>query len=156
MLVDGRSGSGKTTFAERFVARHPGTSVLHLDSVYPGWDGLAAGNDLLVRCILEPIASGRAPRWRGWDWQRDGPGEWMSLRPGRHLLVEGAGAIGRASRRLAHLAIWLELDEPTRKLRALERDGDTYAPHWDRWAAQEARFAGREGSRLLADRVLRG
>ena len=53
------------------------------------------------------------------------------------LIVEGCGAISRASRALADHAWWLELDDAERKRRALERDGDAFAPHWDRWAAQE-------------------
>ncbi len=38
-LVDGRSGSGKTTFATELAERE-GAQLLSLDDVYPGWDGL--------------------------------------------------------------------------------------------------------------------
>jgi cytidylate kinase len=44
----------------------------------------------------------------------------------------------------AAVRVWLEAPATVRKERALARDGDTYAPHWDRWAAQEdAVYAGR-------------
>jgi hypothetical protein len=49
----------------------------------------------------------------------------------------------------------VELDEATRKRRALARDGEAYAPYWDRWAAQEAAFIAREHPQALADRVVR-
>jgi len=61
------------------------------------------------------------------------------------------GAISAASRPLADLALWVQLDDATRKQRALARDGDTYAPHWDRWAAQELRYLAREDPQALAD-----
>ena len=42
VLIDGRSGAGKSTLAAALAARL-GTPLLALDSLYPGWDGLAAG-----------------------------------------------------------------------------------------------------------------
>ncbi len=55
---------------------------------------------------------------------------------------------------VATLGVWVELDEPTRKARALARDGAMYEPHWDAWAAQEQEFFHRERPDLLADVVL--
>jgi hypothetical protein len=36
----------------------------------------------------------------------------------------------------------------------MARDGDLYAPHWQRWAAQEERHLAREATRDRADLVL--
>ncbi|PZQ88400.1 MAG: ATP-binding protein [Leifsonia xyli] len=146
LLIDGRSGAGKTVLATR-IAQATGARLVSLDDVYPGWDGLAAGAAAVPGII-------RDGRWRRWDWVHDRPGELASLPRGGSLIVEGCGAISRASRPLADHAWWLARDDAERKRRALGRDGDAYAPHWDRWAAQEEAFAGREGSRSLADRVL--
>lgn len=44
LLIDGHSGSGKTTFAAR-VHGALGWPVIHLEDVYPGWDGLAAASE---------------------------------------------------------------------------------------------------------------
>ena len=41
-------------------------------------------------------------------------------------------------RELLDLLVWLEAPEGLRRERALSRDGQTFAPHWERWAAQEA------------------
>ena len=45
--IDGRSGSGKTQLSDMlnfsFTAEHFAVRVLHLDSIYPGWDGLEEG-----------------------------------------------------------------------------------------------------------------
>ena len=147
ILIDGRSGSGKTELARSIAAHWPEAQLVRLDDLYPGWDGLDAGS-VVVPAILTDH------RWRAWDWSADRPGAWHELDPARPILVEGVGALSRASRPLADLTLWVELDDATRKRRALARDGDTYAPHWDRWAEQEERFIARENPRALADVIV--
>jgi hypothetical protein len=141
-----RSTSGKTVLA-RDLAASTGATLVSLDEVYPGWDGLAAGAAAVPGIIREG-------RWRRWDWAADAPGPAASIDRAGSLIIEGCGAISRASRPLADHAWWLERDAAARKARALARDGEAYAPHWERWAAQEEAFVTREGSRELADLVL--
>lgn len=147
LLIDGRSGAGKSVLARALAAEFPNAALVSLDDVYPGWDGLAVGADAVPGIIREG-------RWRRWDWDAHRPGPAASVDRGGPLIIEGCGAISRASRPLADHAWWLERDAAERKARALARDGDAYAPYWQRWAAQEEAFAAREGSRELADLVL--
>jgi uridine kinase len=157
VLVDGGSGSGKTTLAAALVAAYPGAvTLIRLDDIYPGWDGLAAASEQLHDFVLMPLSSGADARWRRWDWTADAPAEWHDVDPSLPLIVEGCGSLSRANRALASMGIWVELDAEARKRRALERDGDAYRPHWDRWAAQEQRFAEREHPAGLADLVVDG
>jgi hypothetical protein len=44
----------------------------------------------------------------------------------------------------------VESPDAARKRRALDRDGDGFRPHWDRWAAQEERHLERDDPRTLA------
>jgi uridine kinase len=152
VLIDGRSGSGKTTLAAELAAIVPGAQLVRLDDIYPGWDGLQAASDHVVENVL----SASRPRWQRWDWMTQQPTDWTELDPLRPIIVEGCGALSRRSAAFADLRVWVELDEPTRKARALARDGDTYAPHWDRWARQEDAFITREHPQQLADVVLEG
>ena len=147
VLIDGRSGSGKTGLATDLAAAL-GAELVRLDDVYPGWNGLEAASERVRPDIL------LGNRWQRWDWVTDAPAEWHELDPTRALVVEGSGSLSRANRELATLGVWVELDEPTRKLRALARDGATYEPHWDDWAAQEQRFFDRERPDLLADFIV--
>lgn len=149
ILIDGRSGSGKTDLATSLAAAWPEAQLVRLDDLYPGWDGLAAGSAAVPRLLLHR-------RWRSWDWAGDRPGEWHELDPQRPLIVEGVGALSIHSRPLAAYAVWVELGDEERKRRALARDGETYAPHWDRWAAQEEAFLERERPRELADEIIDG
>jgi hypothetical protein len=140
VLIDGRSGSGKSSLAARTAHLWGGpVQVVALDDLYPGWDGLSQGAESARSQILVPIADGRAALWRRWDWARNAPGVEITTRPGVPLIVEGCGALSAKSASLAPIRVWLESPEPSRKARALDRDGDAYAPHWDRWAAQEVR-----------------
>ena len=147
LLIDGRSGAGKTVLARR-LASLTGATLVSLDEAYPGWDGLAAGAAAVPGII-------RDGTWRRWDWASERPGGAASVDRTGSLIVEGCGAISRASRPLADHAWWLEREAGERRSRALARDGDAYAPHWERWAGQEEAFAAAEGSRELAELVLR-
>lgn len=149
VLIDGRSGSGKTELGT-LVAAHLDAQLIRLDDLYPGWHGLDAGSRAVVTDIL------RAHRWRRWDWTTSAFAEEHTVDPARPLVIDGCGSLTEASRRLATLGVWVELDDGHRKVRALARDGVDYEPHWDEWAAQELRFIERENPKAFADLVLDG
>jgi uridine kinase len=150
ILIDGRSGSGKTEFARTLAAGLPGAQLVRLDDLYPGWGGLEGGSIAVHTDVLSHF------RWRRFDWATDSLAEWHELDPALPIVVEGCGALSAANRALATLGLWVELDEATRKRRALLRDGDSYAPHWDDWAAQEDVFIARERPRERADAIVDG
>jgi uridine kinase len=153
VLIDGRSGSGKSTLATDLRNGWSHSTLVRLDDIYPGWDGLAWATEHVRASLLLPRFEGRAGRWRSWDWTTDRPGAWHTVDPGRRLLVEGVGLLTPASRALADLAIWVDAADADRKRRALSRDGETYLPHWDRWATQEDDFIARHHPRRSADLV---
>ena len=137
-LIDGRSGSGKSTLAKQ-LADETGAFLVSVDAVYPGWDGLDAGSAHIYRFVLEPRILGRDSSYRQWNWEDGVPGDWVNV-PSQPLIIEGCGVMRSTSEDFSATRIWLELEEPLRRERALDRDGDTFAPHWERWALQEARF----------------
>ncbi|MCU1542966.1 MAG: putative ATP-binding protein [Microbacteriaceae bacterium] len=152
LLIDGRSGSGKTELARAIVAGAPDAQLLQLDEVYPGWGGLEEGS----RYVREHVLAADRPRWQRWDWLAGERAEWHEIDPGRPLVIEGCGALSRANRANATYGIWVSVDAGLRKRRALARDGETYAPYWDEWAAQEEHFLIRENPAALADAVVDG
>lgn len=155
-LVDGRSGSGKTTVATE-LARSTGAQLLSLDDVYPGWDGLEAAEAHVLQHVLRALAEGRPPRWRSWNWADARPGAWHDVDPQRHLVIEGCGAISAAARALADHALWIELpDDVERRRRAIARDGEAFARNWQRWARQEEWHAHLHDPRGTADEVMPG
>lgn len=154
ILIDGRSGSGKSELATHIQKCWGSTVLVRLDDIYPGWDGLAWTVDHVHTDLLEPRAAGRTGRFRRWDWTTGAPAGWATVDPDRRLIVEGVGTLTEANRVLADLAIWVQTPDAVRKQRALARDGDTYRPHWDRWAAQEDVFIAEHAPQSVADYVL--
>lgn len=155
IVIDGRSGAGKTTLARELARARPAFSVLSLDQLYPGWDGLSRGADAAISGVLAPLAKGRAGRWRGWDWDAGEPADWNEIEPGTPLIIEGAGILTPAASVLAPVRVWIEADDDLRRERALRRDGATYEPHWERWAAQEQDHLRIHDPRSLATHVVR-
>lgn len=132
VTIDGYSGSGKSTLAAALASLLPGWQVLHLDDWYPGWDGLAAGSDI-ARRLAADLRGGRASSYKAWDWEAGETGATIRV-PLAPTIIEGCGAIESE----ADLAIWIaDPGEDERRSRALARDGQTYAPHWRRWADQD-------------------
>lgn len=147
VLIDGRSGAGKSTLAHTLVANWPlrgRVQLVGLDSIYPGWDGLADGVELALTHILAPHARGLIGVWQRWDWEMNEPAEAHAVDPSLPLIVEGSGILTPVTARLSDVRVWVESPEPSRRRRALDRDGDTYRPHWDRWAEQEERHIARD------------
>lgn len=91
-----------------------------------------------------------------YDWVA---GEWAEpvlLKPTKVLIVEGVGACARRAAAFESLLVWLEVPPDVRKKRALDRDGETFAPHWDRWAAQEDAMLACERTPDRADILIAG
>lgn len=159
ILIDGRAGSGKTTLAgqlqnQLFRSLEVAPRVIHMDDLYEGWDGLQAGSDYLVREILGPLIRGKNPSWQEYDWAIGERKQWREFAGSTPLIVEGCGSLSRATAELAHLKVWLEVDQLERHRRWLIRDGHKFDDQWPIWAAQEAEFYGKEHSPDLADFVV--
>lgn len=137
VAVDGPSGAGKTDFAAALAARSRRAHILHMDDLYPGWDGLDQAVADLYDQILAPIARGEPAAYRRWDWERDRYAHWNTLPTTPLLLVEGVGSGAGRGAELESVLIWLEADRDVRFQRGVERDGETFLPHWQRWAVQE-------------------
>lgn len=146
VAVDGRSGSGKSTIAERIAALVPGSVVVRTDDVaweqsFFDWDALLADH------VLDPVRRGAAVSFRPPAWERlDRPGAITVPAGTTLLLVEGVGA-SRASLAGSYDAtVWVLADEEERRRRGLERDvvlgrtPDEALEFWDRWQSEEYPF----------------
>lgn len=153
VAVDGRSGAGKSTFA-RHLGHELAAPIVDLELIYPGWDGLERGIDLLISDVLVPLATGKEASVPRWDYAADGWGTPVTLAPADVVVVEGVGVGAQRVMEYVSLLVWVELDEATRYARAMGRDADLYRPHWRRWASQEERLLSRENTPARADYVV--
>lgn len=157
VLIDGRSGAGKTSLARALVSHWPlagRVQLVALDSLYPGWDGLDAGVELAREQILVPHARGLIGIWQRWDWEVGAPAEAHAVDPSLPLVVEGSGLLRPDTSRLGDVRVWVDSPVQSRRQRALARDGETYRPHWERWARQEERHVSRDAPTQLATLVV--
>jgi len=159
VLIDGRAGSGKSTLADALQRRlfKEGETLprlIHMDDLYPGWSGLAAGAEYLQRFVLGPIAARKTANWQLFDWSVGERSEWREFSGGTPLIVEGCGALNSQSAELAQFKVWIETPENVRHERWLAREGND--EHWAAWAAQELDFYAREKSQALAETRLLG
>lgn len=166
ILIDGRAGSGKSSFAEElrnelFRQSDAAPVLIRMDDLYPGWEGLRAGSQYLQHNILQTLQSGKVARWQTWDWHQGKRGHdsepgngWREFQGGNLLIVEGCGAISRQSSEIANLAVWIEAEGAIRKARIQSRDQGAFDQFWGIWQAQEDEFYATEKSELLADWVI--
>ena len=158
VLIDGRAGSGKSTFAEAlqqqlFRDGESAPRVIHMDNIFEGWDGLALGSDYMVRFILQPLARRETASWQDWSWVKNQRSSWREFSGGTPLIVEGCGSLTERSKEHADISIWLEASEETRRERWIQRE--RHLEKFDFWAAQELDFYAREKSQSLADLVIK-
>ncbi|CAN7410314.1 hypothetical protein LJR027_002438 [Terrabacter sp. LjRoot27] len=157
IAIDGPSGAGKTTLArgiELALAPSGPVAVVHMDHLYPGWDGLAQAPGLLTTQVLEPLSRGARAAYRMWSWVRE---EWSGTRevpPCRFLVVEGCGSSVEPAGSYAAVSVFVDADTALRMRRGIERDGEAYRPQWQRWADQEAALFSADATRERADLVL--
>jgi hypothetical protein len=138
--VDGRSGAGKTLLTgalDRELRRRGATTtVVHMDDLYAGWNGLVSSLPVLRDQVLKPLRAGRAGCFRQWDWHRGAPGAVTGVPASSVVLVEGVGALA-AWPGAYDLRVWVQAPAEVRHRNAVARDGTDTRRHWDDWAAQE-------------------
>ena len=166
ILIDGRAASGKSSLAADlknalFKELEQAPRLIHMDDLYPGWEGLQLGAFYLNQQVLQPLSNGKTAHWQLWDWQKAERGRadesgngWREFSGGTPLIVEGCGALSRVSSELAHLRVWIEAPKELRHARWIERDGEKFNDYWHIWAAQEDVFYQQEKSKSLADLVI--
>lgn len=152
LCIDGPAGTGKTTLARAVRAAAPGTCrVVHLDDLYPGWDGLGAVTHL-VPPLLAAVAAGDAARYRSWDWHAGAPGPERTVLAVDLLVLEGVGAGGRGWAALTTVTVWVDGPGPAeRRARVVSRDGQAVRAPIEVWQVAEAAHLAAEGTEDRAD-----
>lgn len=166
ILIDGRAGSGKSTFAQELVnllfkELEVAPKLVHMDDLYPGWNGLSEGSRYLSTNLLVPLKRGKPAAWQIWDWAANKRGNsnepgngWREFSGGIPLIVEGCGSLSQLNSELADIAIWIEADSAVRKSRWEQRDGHKFDEFWPVWSIQEDEFYQEHQSQQLASLVI--
>lgn len=153
VAIDGPSGSGKTTLAAALAARID-APVVPMDELYPGWDGLVHAVTLVTTQVLEPLSRGERAAYRRWDWKENHWGATALVSEAPVIVLEGVGSSVLPAGGFAAVRVWVQATEQVRLARGIARDGESYRPHWERWAAQERALFAHDRTRERADLVI--
>jgi energy-coupling factor transporter ATP-binding protein EcfA2 len=147
VAVDGRAGSGKTTFAARLsgALRDAGAHVaeVHTDDLLEGWPDIVSFWPRLEEWVLEPLRRGEDAAYRTYDWHaKRFVEQWRALPVPEVLVLEGVTAARARIRAELSLGVFVLADRDLRLARGIERDGEALRWEWLRWmAAEDEHFA---------------
>lgn len=149
IAIDGRCGSGKTSFASLMSQLFP-CRVLHMDDFYlpferrkPDWKVIPAENMDLPRFleeVLVPASGGEELSYRPYDCQSGNFGDSVTLPDCTLTIVEGSYSHHPMLEKYYSLKIFLncEKDEQTRRLKA--REGGYFTEFERSWIPLEERY----------------
>lgn len=152
ICVDGPAGSGKTTLAMA-LAELTRAPIIHMDDLYEGWDGLPTITAQLDT-ILRPLVTGAPGSYRRYDWVEGAYAEDVLVPPTPLLVIEGVGSGAAAYDDLRTALAWVDAPHEVRMRRGIERDGEAFRPHWEKWAAAETEHFARDQTAVRADIIV--
>lgn len=159
IAVDGRAGSGKTTFATRLRRFLPGAVVIEVDD-FLDWGDLDDWWPRLDKEALAPLLAGDRARFRTRDWEGDPLGKsldgWRDLEPAQTIIVEGVTSSRAAIAGRLSMSFWLEAPRNVRMARGIARDGEAMRPFWQDWMRLEDEFFVRDDASRRARYVVAG
>jgi hypothetical protein len=138
IAIDGRSASGKSTFAAR-LARALNAPLVHSDDVawhhsfFDWWP-------LMLEQVIVPFRAGLAIDWQPEAWIEKGREGSIVVPKSSILLLEGVSTTRRELSEHIDLPIWMETDPKVAEARGLEREGPDGRDFWFEWQAAEDPF----------------
>jgi hypothetical protein len=159
IAVDGRAGSGKTTFATRLRRFLPGAVVIEVDN-FLHWSDLDDWWSRLEKEALAPLLAGDPARFRTRDWNVDPLGNsldgWRELGPAHTIIVEGVTSSRVAIADRLSMSFWVEAPPNVRMARRIARDGEAMRPFWQNWMQLEEEFFVLDDARGRATYLIAG
>jgi uridine kinase len=138
IAIDGRSASGKTTFANR-LSSELNAPVVHSDDVawhhsfFDWWP-------LMLEQIIRPFRAGQAIDWKPEAWIEKNRQGSIIVPQSPILILEGVSVTRQELSEHIDLPIWVETDMHIAEIRGLERDGPDGRDFWFEWQASEKPF----------------
>lgn len=157
VVIDGPSGAGKSELCRDLIAHLDATrsdcsrSVLHLEDLYHGWDGLPH-LEARLSPVLRSLASGDTTEFSPFDWSLGQPGPPTQIEPADLIVVEGVGAAGRAWSDLTTTLVWTTRVDALE--RAIRRDGERFRTDLEQWHRAERKLFAAERPWERADLIV--
>ncbi len=154
ILIDGPAGSGKTTLALKLQS-DLNCQVIHLDSLYNGWDdALTETLTKKLKGLLEAFLAKRPFELPIFNWEAKKFDSSRTIAPDSALIIEGVGAAQSAIRPFATTIYWVEAEDDIGLERVLKRDGIDILEQMKIWKVREAQHFATERTRDFADFII--
>ncbi|BCJ34416.1 hypothetical protein Athai_19190 [Actinocatenispora thailandica] len=119
VAVDGRAGSGKSTFAARLTDALAATGarvfLLHTDDLLQGWLDIVSFWPRLEEWVLCPLRRGEPARFRRYDWHRGAfPDRFEQIGRPDVLVLDGVTTARAAARPLLTRSCYVQTDRQLR------------------------------------------
>lgn len=157
IAIDGRAGSGKTTFADNlglYLSRKRKIEILHLDEIYSGWDTALGENlTLTLNSIISTLRECKSPTLDIYNWGSSAFDSKRTIPTCDVLIIEGVGSAQRIVRDVSTVSIWLEIDPRIGLERVLARDGREIEAQMSAWQISEEKHFISESTKENVDFV---
>jgi uridine kinase len=158
IAIDGVAGSGKTTLALKLAHDLLGSSVVHMDDLYDGWNN-PLSQKLTARVIsqlLEPSRRQLPVNYQIFDWKLNRFTEFKAIPQSKYIILEGVGAAQREFRPYINKIIWIECDPNLGFNRVIARDGKKVEQEMIKFLIDQNNHFLTELSKNVADYTLNG
>lgn len=162
VLIDGHSGAGKTTFANKLATFADG-QIIHVDDISWHLDIINWDREM-VEGVIKPWQGGQAIAYKPPGWVKKGREGMVEAPASRVLIIEGVGAGRRSLSAMADLIVWVQSDGDVAFNRGIERDmeitdragKEEAVRFWHEWMETEVPFLNNEQPWTRAQLVVNG
>lgn len=170
VAIDGRGGSGKSTFARGLERASDDVTVVEFDDFYlplaerqaritRGHTEFGGNFDWrrLRKEVLIPLSRDESSSYRRYDWPSDELAEWHLVPLGGIVLIEGNYSTRQELFGFYDYTVWIEAPHDIRLERGVRRGGENTRERWlTEWMPEEERYIAAEDPGKRVDLLLDG
>ncbi|MCL2254808.1 MAG: hypothetical protein FWC09_10225 [Lachnospiraceae bacterium] len=120
VLIDGKAGAGKTSFAVK-LAEFLNANLVASDDV-AWWSDPIHWDEEMLNGIIEPWLNGKNAAYTPSGWIKKHRDGFIEVDSGKALIIEGCGTCRKTLRKVANFSIWIDTDSEISRERVINRD----------------------------------
>lgn len=160
VAIDGFGGSGKTTLAKKLKDTFFDATIVQLDDFY-SHELNRADRERILEQVIKPLKENKSTKYQVYDWKNKTLAEWIEVKPGGIVFIEGVSMLHDDFNDYWDLRIWIDYPQEEGIKRGIERDKKEYGVdstnEWvNIWKPQETEYVKTQKPQQKADFVIDG